>query len=73
MRKSLYDKNFRYTQAASDLDINVGKVLKPYFEHYFQEGYSPREIASILHATINDFELMMVLGFSMKKDINEKE
>ena len=59
--KSLYDKDFRYTTAAVNLDQSVAGTLKVLFKEYRAKGYSPREIGHVLHSAVDEAELDEVI------------
>lgn len=58
---SLYDKDNRYTDAALEMNEKGYQALRPIFQHYFNQGYSPREIGHILQGMVHDLELEAVL------------
>jgi hypothetical protein len=60
-KKSLYDKNDRYTYDASALSFDTNFVLKNIFKKYVNLGYSPREIAHIMITDVHDLELDAIL------------
>jgi hypothetical protein len=61
--ESLYDKDGRYTEVAEAIDIKAGQILKPLFAQCVELGYSPREVAHIITATVTEMELSAILGW----------
>lgn len=59
---NLFDKDFRYTEAASSIDEKTENALKKIFEDSVKEGASPREVSHIMIATIHSLELYHVLA-----------
>lgn len=58
---SLYDKDFRYTEAAFSLDEKTQKALEKIFEDSVKDGTSPREVAHVMMSVIHGLELFHVL------------
>lgn len=59
--KSLFTENHKYTDQALTLGSETSKALEDIFKKYIDLGYSPREIAHLMHQEITDIELMEVL------------
>lgn len=50
---SLFDQNFHYCDRAHDLDRELRRFLRPIYEEFMEEGYSPREVtAMVIHAAV---------------------
>ncbi len=64
--KSLYDRNFRYTDRAVQMDVEAGAALKPIFSAAVEAGYNPREIARLLMQTVNELEMESILDAPYK-------
>jgi hypothetical protein len=62
MSKSLYTDNHRYTVQATELDDLGTGALKGIFNEFVERGYSPREIAHILHGSVTELEMTTVLN-----------
>ena len=58
---SLYDKDYRYTEWATILGEQTENALTDIFTNFVDEGFSPREIAHIMCATVAQLELMEVI------------
>lgn len=58
---SLFDKDDRYTQDASDLDHEIGLALQPIMIRYANKGHSIREIQYIASMAAMDVALMRIL------------
>ena len=54
-------KGFFYTDEATKLDYEALEKLKPLFQTYAGLGFSPREIAHVLHAAVTDVEIDFIL------------
>jgi hypothetical protein len=52
--KSLFDKNARYSERASQINEEIYDILKPKIRQYSSEGYSPREIEILMLEAICD-------------------
>jgi len=61
MRKSLFDKDHRYTSDADSLEVAAFRALAPIFADYLKKGYSPREISHILSSAVRDLECESLL------------
>lgn len=59
--KSLFTEKYRYTDQALALGYETNKDLEDIFKKYIDLGYSPKEIAHLMHQEITDIELMEVL------------
>lgn len=60
--KSLYDENFRYTEAAVEIDYEVTEAVKYLFRNSVREGYNPREVSHVMQSAIATLELEEVLN-----------
>lgn len=60
--KSLYDKNFKYTEDALAFANEIFNAIRPIFEKYSKIGFSPRELSHIAQAEIMDKELDTILS-----------
>ncbi len=69
--KHLFIKDDRYSEAATNIDMMSCMALKPIFDFWVKEGYSPREIAYTMCQAVNDISLDILLGF--KGDEVEEE
>ncbi len=59
--KSLFDQDHLYTEEAEQLRLSMDDLLRATFYNYcIEDMYSPREVAHILNATINEFEELMI-------------
>lgn len=67
MPKSLYDQE-HYTAEASALDEEASRLLRPLMERYHADGYSIREIASVLYKVVFDLECETVIHHNKEKD-----
>lgn len=60
--KSLYNKDYRYTQDAMDLDQQTFLALKNIWDKFIAMGYSPREISHVMQDSVRgDLELIQLL------------
>ena len=59
--KSLFDEKNLYTEDAGDLDRMASNAIRPIFEAYLKEGYSPREISYVIKYATMDIEAMEIL------------
>ena len=59
--KSLYDKTHRMTEAALALDASTHERLSAIFAEFAAKGFSPREIAHVMHEAVSDLERETVL------------
>lgn len=64
--KTLFDKNFKYTLSGTDVFTHVCSVLDSLFDGLVNMGYSPRELAVILHHAVTDSECKAVLNYRKK-------
>ena len=61
MKLSLFDEDNLYTEKAEELVLQMDEPLQLIFYNYcLEEGYSPREVAHILNATVSEYERLMV-------------
>jgi len=60
--KSLYDEDARYTDDAASIDSATRDALTPILDEWTAKGYSPREIAHLMSAAVQDIELDAVMG-----------
>lgn len=67
MSKSLFNKDWRYTEAAIELSSKFDIFFSGIFAEYVEAGYSPREIQSIAHSAVGFAACCQVLD---KKDDN---
>ncbi len=65
--KTLYTSEYRYTIQANELDDLTHSALRGIFQEFLNQGYSPREISQVMHAAVNDFEVVSVLGKGSKR------
>ena len=65
MKKSLFDKNYRYKKETNNLVDKVSKVLEPIFNEYIDKGFSPREIEYIISETSHDLCLTKILDIKL--------
>lgn len=61
MTNQMYDKDFRYTKDAAEIDSYVNAALRVIFEEFVARGFSPRDIAHVMQAAVTDLELSAVL------------
>ena len=54
---SLFDKDDRYTEEATELDNKTNDAIKDIFADFISRGYSPREISYTMKNAITDCEL----------------
>ncbi|MCK9377683.1 MAG: hypothetical protein M0P73_16245 [Syntrophobacterales bacterium] len=59
---SLYDRDYRYTGAALELEGSCYGALSAAMIRYVGAGYSPREISKVLQDVVRDLELEAMLG-----------
>jgi len=65
--KSLYHEEYHtYLPRANELDIEVTEILRPVFEKYMEEGYSPREVSQIMGTSIAMIECEYLLDRNNK-------
>ena len=65
--KRLYnDLDHRLTAEGAYLDEAVAHVLRPVLEHWFKQGFSPREIYAVVSFCLMDMCLMQVLDWPAK-------
>jgi hypothetical protein len=57
----LYNKDFRYTDIAMQLDTEAGSAIAPIFKKYFEMGISPREISHLVILAVLELELQTIL------------
>jgi len=53
MKTLFHPKWFSYNKKASELDEEVRKVMEPIIGKWLDDGYSPRDIESVIHTTID--------------------
>lgn len=70
MSKSLFDEKFKFTQESLSIDQEVSNSLLPIIQKYVSLGFSPREIAHVIHGAVFELELHVVLGldYIVKKE-----
>ena len=61
MSKSYFSEYFRYQPDGTALHIRAYNVLHSLFQQEVEKGYSPREIAHVIHHTVLDLEMESVL------------
>jgi hypothetical protein len=66
--KSLFNDKDKYTKEADDLDRKTTKLIEELFDEYVNNGFSIRDIASVMKESIHMFMLMKILRSSRKKD-----
>lgn len=71
--KSLYDKNFRYTDLARNLEGDVGPLVRSVFSAWVAKGFSPREISHIIQLVVFDAEMTNVLEADIPKQMEKKD
>jgi hypothetical protein len=59
--KNIFRDDERYSDVANTLDEETHALLKPLFQRYVSEGYSPRQISHLMHLTVLDLETTSVL------------
>lgn len=60
---SLFDKDFRYTQSATDFEAECYTALRPIFDRWVERGWSPRELSHIISAIAHsDLQCSTILG-----------
>ena len=69
--KSLFDKNFKYTDEAALIENRWSALLMQDFNHFYSLGFSPKEIAVVLHNLISEIELETIIKNDSKVDKNE--
>lgn len=71
--KSVYHKKyFSLNDAGNDIDRMTTNVVKPIFDFWLGEGYSPREISQVMQCSINMLELESVLSIGVKEHKKDK-
>ena len=72
--KSLYNEDHRYTytKPAEALDMATFQAINPLFMKWAEDGYSPREIAHIMQAAINEMELNTIIDWNKNEIQTEK-
>ena len=60
--KPLFDEHDHYTDTGRGIDHEAGIALRPIMEKWAKEGYSVRQIAYILHMTIDDLTLGTIIS-----------
>jgi hypothetical protein len=53
MKKLFHPKWHSYNEKASELDEEVRKVMEPIIDKWLNDGYSPRDIESIIHSAVD--------------------
>jgi hypothetical protein len=61
VRPTLYNKDYRYTSDAEEIDRRALAALQGIFNDMVARGYNPREIAHVIHAVVFDLELNAIL------------
>jgi hypothetical protein len=61
MTNPMYDKDFRYTATATEIDNYTYAALSVMFQEFAERGFSPRDIAQVMRAAVTDMELSAVL------------
>lgn len=64
MIKPMYNKDFRYTATAYEINAYTNSALQVIFGEFVVQGFSPRDIAHVMHAAITDLEREAVLNRS---------
>jgi hypothetical protein len=62
----LFDDDDRYTEAASIIDRQAYDALRPIFEFWVKEGYSRRDIYTVMNGAANELMLWSVLDVAPK-------
>lgn len=60
--KTLYDENFRYSDAADELSSRSSDALLFIFQSFVKQKFSPREIAHVINGVVHELELAAVLN-----------
>jgi hypothetical protein len=68
MTNPMYDKDFRYTATATEIDSYTYHALHIMFEEFVERGFSPRDIAHVMHAAVTDLELSAVLDVPLSHE-----
>jgi hypothetical protein len=58
---SLFDQNFKYTPRAETVYKEMQSWLKPLYQELLEEGYSPREITTLVTNAATKTENALVL------------
>lgn len=61
MSKSYFGEGFRYQPKGNSLHVLVHNALSPIYQEQIAQGYSPREIAHVIHHTVFDLEMESIL------------
>ncbi len=70
--KSLYEENFNYSSEALKLDIEFINLVVPLFEHWIEQGYSPREIESIMHGALYEIACIQCIQLRSINNANKQ-
>jgi len=65
---SLFDKDFRYTQEATNFENEVYAALRPIFDRYMALGYSPRELEYLITGAGTHLSLAAILDARLPKN-----
>lgn len=65
--KSLFNDNFAYSRDAQEISDHTYEYSIAILKKFGETGYSPREIAAILHGTISAAESEYVLSAALEK------
>ena len=65
--KSLFRNDYRYTDDAIMLDVELNDVIKPIMEEYINNGFSPREVEYVAQSTVTLIALMFILEYKGKE------
>lgn len=65
---SLFDENFKYTNVANQIEHRCSPMIVDTFSKYYNLGFSPREIAVVLHNLITEVELETIIENDAKED-----
>jgi hypothetical protein len=61
VKRRLFDENDRYTQDATRFDQRASRCLQPLIDDAVREGFSVRDVMTLLNLTVMDLGLMAIL------------
>ncbi|USV41120.1 hypothetical protein [Xanthomonas phage BUDD] len=61
VKRLFHPENERYTPEALDLSQEVFAAIKPIVDKYADQGYSVREIASIVHSEVDIATILRIV------------
>lgn len=67
---SLFDQNFKYTDRAASILQELKTLLLPMYEELLEEGFSPRELTTLVTQVAAQTEQELVNQWEMTQQVN---